>query len=242
MIQKQSSRPRGRRSVKESVKTREHILVVSTCLFCEHGYEAVSLRRISQQAGVSHASVSHHFGTKENLWDEVGNYLHLYMQLELKALIEHIYGESSPKRKLYMFSVYVLANAISFPYPVKYLSEASRNGRNYLGFASNTESQFESFIQPLLSEYENIASEADSPAVNLKWLLLSSCYSAIGLSPHLTSLFNHECDNLNEALFRHWRIFNGVIANYCGVTSAEQINPKSLEEMLIDIAHPLRIK
>jgi len=54
-----------------SSDTRVRILDVAGALFSEHGFRAVSLRRITQEAGVNLASVNYHFGSKEALVIEV---------------------------------------------------------------------------------------------------------------------------------------------------------------------------
>ena len=51
--------------------TRDRILEVAGALFADHGFRSVSLRRITQEAGVNVASVNYHFGSKEALILEV---------------------------------------------------------------------------------------------------------------------------------------------------------------------------
>lgn len=50
---------------------RTRILQVAEALFAEHGFEAVAMRDISEQAGVSVALLTYHFATKDNLYREV---------------------------------------------------------------------------------------------------------------------------------------------------------------------------
>lgn len=52
-------------------QTREKILDASEGLFAEHGFAGVSLRDITRAADVTLALASYHFGTKENLFEEV---------------------------------------------------------------------------------------------------------------------------------------------------------------------------
>ena len=52
-------------------ETRAKILDVAERLFGEEGYKAVSLRRITAVAGVNLASIHYHFGSKEELLDEL---------------------------------------------------------------------------------------------------------------------------------------------------------------------------
>jgi AcrR family transcriptional regulator len=52
-------------------ETRLKILDAAERLFGEEGYKAVSLRRITAAAGVNLASIHYHFGSKEELLDEL---------------------------------------------------------------------------------------------------------------------------------------------------------------------------
>lgn len=54
-------------SLPPTLPTRERILRVAEQLFAERGYNAVSLRTITGDAGVNIAAVHYHFGTKEAL-------------------------------------------------------------------------------------------------------------------------------------------------------------------------------
>lgn len=51
--------------------TKEKILNAAEALFSEHGFDAVSLRDVTQKAEVTLALSSYHFGTKENLFETV---------------------------------------------------------------------------------------------------------------------------------------------------------------------------
>ena len=37
--------------------------------FARHGFDGVSLRTIADEAGVNHQLITHHFGSKQDLWD-----------------------------------------------------------------------------------------------------------------------------------------------------------------------------
>ena len=51
--------------------TKQKILDTAERLFGQHGYAATSLRQIFGQAGVNLAAIHYHFGSKEELLDEV---------------------------------------------------------------------------------------------------------------------------------------------------------------------------
>lgn len=50
---------------------RAHILESARVLLAEHGPDAIGLKEIAQQAGISHALINHYFGSYEALVDEV---------------------------------------------------------------------------------------------------------------------------------------------------------------------------
>ncbi|ESZ86682.1 MAG: TetR family transcriptional regulator [Blastomonas sp. CACIA14H2] len=56
-------------------RTQAAILQAALDLFAERGFEAASVRDISARAGVTHAVIRLHFGTKENLWRSALAYL-----------------------------------------------------------------------------------------------------------------------------------------------------------------------
>jgi AcrR family transcriptional regulator len=59
----------GRPRRSESRDTREAVLAAATALFAAHGFDAVGLRQVAAAAGVDVATVSHHTGTKAQLYD-----------------------------------------------------------------------------------------------------------------------------------------------------------------------------
>ncbi len=58
-------------SSSQKSSTKEKILIAAEHLLAEHGFEAVSLRDITNTAEVNVAAVNYHFGSKEKLFDAV---------------------------------------------------------------------------------------------------------------------------------------------------------------------------
>lgn len=50
---------------------KEHILQIAEKLFTEYGYQAVSIREIARECGVTNAAIYYHFPDKESLFVEV---------------------------------------------------------------------------------------------------------------------------------------------------------------------------
>ncbi|GLQ51456.1 TetR family transcriptional regulator [Dyella flava] len=54
-----------------SASTKERILTAAEALFAQRGFEGASLRQLTAAAGVNLAAVNYHFGSKDNLVEEV---------------------------------------------------------------------------------------------------------------------------------------------------------------------------
>lgn len=58
---------RARGPYKTGVRRREQLIAVAVDVFAQHGYAGGSIRAIAEKAGVSHATLIQHFGSKEGL-------------------------------------------------------------------------------------------------------------------------------------------------------------------------------
>ena len=81
-----------RSSREKSAETRSNIIEAAYRLFVDNGYNATSMREISQQAGVTVGAVYNHFETKEDIWVEVIQKKHPYH--EILPLIQAAQGET----------------------------------------------------------------------------------------------------------------------------------------------------
>lgn len=56
-------------------KTKLNIIQSAAKIFADKGYDGASIRIITENLGISHGMIRHHFGTKEDLWIAVIDYL-----------------------------------------------------------------------------------------------------------------------------------------------------------------------
>lgn len=63
----ESTDTKARGPYRTGVRRREQLIAVAIDVFAEHGFAGGSIRAIAEQAGVSHASLIQHFGSKEGL-------------------------------------------------------------------------------------------------------------------------------------------------------------------------------
>jgi len=75
---------RGSRRETQKRMTQARVLECALELFAERGFEAASLREIAGRAGVTHALIRLHFGSKAQLWQSAVDYLFRRMQTEMR--------------------------------------------------------------------------------------------------------------------------------------------------------------
>lgn len=76
-------------SAKE-IDGREKLIQAAESLFAQKGFDAVSLREITLEAGMNVASVNYHFGSKEKLIEEIiTQHIHFLSQERLRLLDEY---------------------------------------------------------------------------------------------------------------------------------------------------------
>ena len=78
---------RYRGPVREAKKERTQALILESALvlFAERGFEGASVRDIAARAGVTHAVIRLHYGTKEGLWQNMLTFLFDRFQAEMRA-------------------------------------------------------------------------------------------------------------------------------------------------------------
>lgn len=75
---------RGERREEQKQATQARVLESALALFAEKGFDATSVRDIAAQAGVTHAVIRLHFGSKAQLWNCAVDYLFGRMAREMR--------------------------------------------------------------------------------------------------------------------------------------------------------------
>lgn len=83
-------RRRGRPARATSPFAREALVQRAFSAFAAQGYEAVTLRQLAADCGVSDSLLSHYFGSKQQLWIEAADSVFAPLLAELLALLESL--------------------------------------------------------------------------------------------------------------------------------------------------------
>ncbi len=85
-------RRRGRPSRDAEAMPREEILHRAFAAFAREGYDSVSLRSLAAACGVSDSLLTHHFGSKQQLWYEATDSVYAPLNARLMALLDALAG------------------------------------------------------------------------------------------------------------------------------------------------------
>lgn len=89
-----ATRRRGRPARDGSAMSRAEILQQAFTAFATHGYEHVSLRQLAQECGISDSLLSHHFGSKQQLWFEAADSIFAPLYQRLVTTLESISSDN----------------------------------------------------------------------------------------------------------------------------------------------------
>lgn len=140
----------GRQANSSGTKTR--LLQAAEVLFVEHGYDAMSLRQITIQAGANIAAVNYHFGSKEALVQELLTRRLDRLneeRLQLLATCEQEHGDQAMDVSAVLSVLFV---------PGLRLTRSEVGGPNFLRLLGRVYSDPSPFVREYLHEhYESIS-------------------------------------------------------------------------------------
>jgi TetR/AcrR family transcriptional regulator len=83
-----TTRRRGRPARADAVMSREDILRRAFLAFARQGYDSVSQRQLASECGVSDSLLHHHFGSKQQLWQEAADSVFAPLVRQLQDQLE----------------------------------------------------------------------------------------------------------------------------------------------------------
>lgn len=229
-------RKQGRRCAQTAEETKHLILATAGEMFCNLGYEKVSLRNISEAAGVSHSLIRHHFGSKEQIWYTVSDTLNAYMENYIQALIDGFSEDKPANVVLYSFSMKLLAHMLHNPQPMQFIGDAIRQEGEFFDYFLGSHGKFENITQKLIDAHNEENPDYVVDLWELKWQLICSAHGAVSLKPLLDIVWKDKEANGESALLRHWQLYENKISRDLNISPADFLKPKSLDELILPIA------
>ena len=229
-----TERKAGRRSAEDAEKTKCEILTIAAQLFCERGYERVSLRNISEKAGVSHSLIRHHFGSKEKIWLSISDGLHDYFEKYLQVIMEHFPKQSTPSEKLYFFTVRVLAHMLVKKQPIQLLADGVRQDE-LTDYFMDRNYQVQDTIATLANEYNQQHPECQINIWEVKWLMIMFAHGASSLEPFMHQTWEDIKGDHEQCLLRQWNMFNQMMAARVLIPQSKILAPQNVSDLVYEI-------
>ncbi len=201
-------RKQGRRSAQDAVKTKGEILRVAANMFCTLGYERVSLRNISEQAGVSHSLIRHHFGSKEKIWYAISDCLQEFMIGYIRTIIDNMPEKLPANEKMYIFAVRLLAHMLMNKQPIQLIADAVRQEDALFDYFVDQSGQIQTVVDSIANEYNQEHPNTPIKVWEIKWQMIMYAHGAASLSPFLLQTWSEETNDIDQCLLNHWQMFN----------------------------------
>lgn len=106
-------RSRGRPRCQQAALSREKIIERAFLAFAELGYEQVSLRALAKDCGISDSLLHHHFGSKQQLWQEAADNYIAPLMATLTTNLETLAANDRPAQALRQNLPQSLKNMVS---------------------------------------------------------------------------------------------------------------------------------
>ncbi|GDY27105.1 TetR/AcrR family transcriptional regulator [Agarivorans sp. Toyoura001] len=229
MIEKRT----GRQTAKAAEETRREILIAAADLFSDKGYAAVSLRGISEQAGVSHTLIRHHFGSKLQIWQHICDCMHLHFQEYVNQLVAQQGKDLSSRHQLFDLLTRLLAKLQVDPQPIRLLNDAVKNEQELFEYFLEEEDQVRDIIDALVEKCQQQGYLKHFNIGELKWLLTIFATSSTTLAPLLAKPYPGETRDYCQ--LKSWKMFSLLLASQLDIAESDIPQPKHLRELVIEI-------
>ncbi|WP_166425906.1 TetR/AcrR family transcriptional regulator [Paraglaciecola sp. 20A4] len=232
-------RKQGRRSAEDAQKTKLDILKVAADLFSKLGFERVSLRHISDKAGVSHSLIRHHFGSKESIWHSIIDELHDSIAEYMSVVYKNIPESYPANLKLFEFSRRMLAYMLTFKQPIQLLADAVRQEDGLVDYFMNNREDIEDFVVGLVDAHNHNFPENQIRMWDTKWMIIMYAHAPVSLTPFLTETWADETNEFEECLVRHFMLFEQAMAPKLGVDKSAYTSPHRVTDLIHTLPAPL---
>ena len=225
----------GRRSAEDALNTRYQILKVAAQLFCDLGYARVSLRNISEKAGVSHSLIRHHFGSKEKIWHSISDGIHRYVEHYMHKVIDNIPAATPANVKIYLFTMRLIAHGLIVKQPIQLIADAIRQDDALIDYFIDNSGEIERLIQGFADEYNQQCPDKTVNISEIKWQMIMYTHSAASLTPFLLQTWREQTTDLDQCLLNHWQLFNQLMIEKYGISQAYVLTPSSVQELVYKV-------
>ncbi|GLS82328.1 TetR/AcrR family transcriptional regulator [Paraferrimonas haliotis] len=229
-----AQRKQGRRSAQEAEQTKLDILTSAAVLFCEKGYNQVSIRDISEKAGVTHSLIRHYFGPKEQVWRAIIDEIHSFVNGYGKALEDAISPSLTNNQRLYRYLCHFMAFMLMKPQlcqiMLDYIHHPQNEGEGEQAYSAH----ILELVDKAFTDMPDLITElADNPG-QLMWRFLIHSGGAVAFRPFMGSAWPQMSDE--QALLEHWKLYEQDVAQQFDITEEQRLPALTLAQLVPEVA------
>jgi AcrR family transcriptional regulator len=234
MKTKMPVKKQGRRSAEDAEQTRLHILHVAKALFCELSYNGVSLRNISEKAGISHSLIRHHFGSKEQIWHCICDITDELINKYALIIIANLAPGLKTKERVYQFIARMLAFHLIHPQAIKLLSDVVREEGDRFDHFMDRMGTHQSEILAMVDEKNDLCL-TNAEIAEIRWQVIMHAQSAASMLPLMRKIWAEKTSDHDHCLLMHWSMFNDLLCHKLSITDDEKLKPAALSDIVYEI-------
>ncbi|WP_019673089.1 TetR/AcrR family transcriptional regulator [Psychrobacter lutiphocae] len=173
---------------KRARKTKEKILNAAISEFSAAGFEGVSTRTIASHAGVNHTLITHHFGSKADLWKAAAKAIFdTYSEQSEKRLKE--LGEVEQKVVVRELLKHYIEFSAEFPDFHRFMIQANRGDLELLNwFTDEYLSQYSDSELDLLHQAQKLGLMPDGDSLHIRYIFIGAVTSIFTFAPQYQRL------------------------------------------------------
>lgn len=147
-------RLRGRPRYQEHVISRADLVEKAFIAFAEQGYDGVSLRQLAKQCDVSDSLLHHHFGSKQQLWQEAADTFIKPLMATLTSDLETLAETNQPAYALGQNLPLSLKNLVASPAALGFIFREGDVNNERAHYLRNT------YMRPYLARLDALFNQA----------------------------------------------------------------------------------
>lgn len=176
------------RSVSSGAK--EEILQEALKLFAAHGFGGASTRDIARAAGVNHALIKYHFGSKEALWHSAVNWLFARLDDAVKAGREEYAGCDDPVERFRINLRHYIRYCAEHPEHARIMVQESHTGNPRLAWIVDEHISRSRWLEDdLLQGLVDCGALPRMSLIHLRYIFAGVCQTLFTLGPEAELMY-----------------------------------------------------
>jgi AcrR family transcriptional regulator len=175
------------------------ILDKALWLFGEKGFDGATIREIAESAGVNHALINYHFGSKEALWKSAVDLLFARLNQVLETAAREAADIEDPGGRMRVILTHYIRYCAAHPEHARIMVQESTSENDRLAWAvehhiASTRAVFEDLFEELFES----GTLPRMSKISLRFMLTAACQSIFTLAAEVKLMYGVSTDHESQ--------------------------------------------